>query len=66
VKKTETAAESVAAASAMHSVAEYEDGWFVEKPDPIAPLHDCKFIQVAGPYKTERAAEKKCNKLNAG
>ena len=48
---------------AIYSVAEYEDGWFVEMPDPIAPLHSCKFIQVAGPYKSEQSAIRRCKSI---
>jgi hypothetical protein len=58
--------EAMKTEPAIYSVAEYEDGWYVEKPDPIAPLHDCKFVQVAGPYKTERSAERKCAALIKG
>ena len=36
----------------------YESGWYVEKPDPKAPLEDCKFIQVNGPFNTKEDAEK--------
>jgi hypothetical protein len=39
-----------------YSVAEYEDGWFVERPDRRARLESCKFVQVAGPFKTEAEA----------
>lgn len=42
-----------------HVVAEYEDGFFVEKPDPSKPLEDCSFVQVAGPYKREETARRR-------
>ena len=47
-----------------HTVAEYESGWYVEKADHQAPLEDCVFIQVAGPYKRRETAQRKCDELN--
>lgn len=37
-------------------VAQYERGWYVEKPDPSKPLDACCFIEVAGPFKDEAKA----------
>lgn len=47
-----------------YTVSEYESGWYVEKPNPEAPLEDCGFIQVAGPYKLRETAQRKCDELN--
>lgn len=47
-----------------YHVAEYEGGWFVEEPDPKAPLEDCKFLTLTGPYKTERDAQIACDRFN--
>jgi len=48
----------------LYSIAEYEDGFWVEKPDPKAPLEDCVFIQVEGPWKERKWAEHSCKRWN--
>jgi hypothetical protein len=48
-----------------YTVSEYESGWYVEKPDPGAPLEDCKFIHVSGPFNCEADAQTICDAYNS-
>jgi hypothetical protein len=48
----------------LYGVTQYESGWYVEKPDYSKPIEDGAFIQVAGPYKREDTAQRKCDALN--
>lgn len=47
-----------------YEAVEYESGWYVQKPDPSKPLEFACYITVAGPYKTQRGAERKAVALN--
>lgn len=56
--------KSASSTEEVYSAAEYEDGWWVEKPHPTKPIEECVFVQAQGPFKNKETAEKWARKLN--
>lgn len=52
-------------AESAYWVTEYESGWWVETDDVDAPIESCRFVQCAGPYKTERSAQRCADRMNS-
>lgn len=63
-QSTPRGASLTARATGEHDAVEYENGWYVQKPDYDKPLDFACYITVKGPFKQQATAERWADRLN--